>query len=151
MVSPLRAIVMLYDGIIQSIGQARQGIETGDIEARFNATQKACKIVLGLQANLDFDQGGDVSVMLDQFYHRVFRDLQQLNFANSAEACDAVIATVSEVRDSWRVLVEQEARNGPAGGAPASAGSAAAPASAPAKKDPQQPAPLPPGGFTLSV
>lgn len=143
-VSPLRAIVMLYDGIIQATGQARLAIEEERIEDRFTATQKACKIVLGLQANLDFDQGGDVSVTLDQFYHRVFRELQQINFANSVDACDLVTALVTEVRDSWRHLAENEAK--------VSAPPRALPtAAAPRADNRQQPGAPASGGLTLSV
>jgi len=112
MTSSLGAVVMLYDGMIQEVGKAKAAIEEGRIEDRFNATQKACKILLGLQSHLDFDKGGDVSLMLDQFYHTIFRDLQQVNMKNSAAACDEVIAALGEVRASWAELARNEQRTG---------------------------------------
>jgi flagellar protein FliS len=101
---------MLYDGMLQAVGKAKTAIEEGRIEDRFNATQKACRILLALQANLDFDQGGDMAVMLDRFYHTLFRDLQAINLRNSVTLCDDVIAALKEVRRSWGDLADQDDR-----------------------------------------
>ncbi len=110
MVTSLGAVVMLYDGMIQAVSAAKTAIEDGRIEDRFRATQKACKILLGLQSSLDFDRGGDVSLMLDQFYHTLYRDIQDINFKNSAAACDEVVEALMPVRKSWIDLVDQEKR-----------------------------------------
>ena len=109
-VSSLRAVVMLYDGMIKAIYEAKSAIEVGRIEDRFNATQKASKILLGLQANLDFTNGGQMAVMLDQFYHTIFRDLQQINMKNSETLCESVVTALKEVRQSWNELAEQDDR-----------------------------------------
>jgi len=114
----LGAVVLLYDGMIKEVAKAKAAIEEGRIEDRFNATQKACKILVGLQSHLDFEKGGDVSLMLDQFYHTLFRDLQQVNMKNSIELCDEVTMALAEVRASWAQLAENERRTGkPAAGA----------------------------------
>lgn len=117
MTSSLGAVVLLYDGMIKEVGKAKAAILEGRIEDRFNATQKACKILLGLQSHLDFEKGGDISLMLDQFYHTIFRDLQQVNMKNSAPMCDAVVAALGEVRSSWAQLAENERRTGSPDGA----------------------------------
>src|SRR3546814_881945 len=103
MTTSLGAVVLLYDGMIKEVGKAKAAIQEGRIEDRFNATQKACKVLLGLQSHLDFEKGGDISLMLDQFYHTIFRDLQQINMKNSAPMCDAVVAALGEVRSSWEI------------------------------------------------
>lgn len=116
MTSSLGAVVLLYDGMIKEVGNAKTAIEEGRIEDRFNATQKACKILLGLQSHLDFEKGGDVSLMLDQFYHTIFRDLQKINMENSAALCEETIGALREVRASWAQLAENERRTGSPGG-----------------------------------
>jgi len=117
MTSSLGAVVLLYDGMIKEVGRAKTAIEEGRIEDRFNATQKACKILLGLQSHLDFEKGGDVSLMLDQFYHTIFRDLQQINMQNSVALCEETIGALREVRASWAQLAENErGANSPDGG-----------------------------------
>ena len=118
MTTSLGAVVLLYDGMAKEVGRAKAAIEEGRIEDRFNATQKACKILLGLQSHLDFEKGGDISLMLDQFYHTIFRDLQQVNMKNSAALCDEIMNALGEVRASWAQLAETEQRTGaPAGSA----------------------------------
>ncbi len=119
MVTSLQAVVMLYDGVIKAVRQARSAIEAGRIEERFHATQKASKIVLGLQSALDFERGGDVAPMLDEFYTRVFSRLQQINFSNSIHLCDDLIAALTDVRDSWRQVSRQEETNAKGGEAQA--------------------------------
>ena len=112
MTSSLGAVVMLYDGMIKEVKKAKEAVEEGRIEDRFNATQKACRILLGLQSHLDFEKGGDVSLMLDQFYHTIFRDLQSVNMKNSSVLCDDIVRALSEVRASWAELADNERRTG---------------------------------------
>jgi flagellar protein FliS len=147
MTTSLGAVVLLYDGMIKEVGKAKAAIEEGRIEDRFNATQKACKILLGLQSHLDFDKGGEISLMLDQFYHTIFRDLQQINMKNSAADCDQVIAALNEVRSSWAQLADNERRTGTPDGKPEpKAGDARSAASA---AEPEQPATV--SSVTLSI
>lgn len=117
MTTSLGAVVLLYDGMIKEVGKAKAAIAEGRIEDRFNATQKACKILLGLQSHLDFERGGDISLMLDQFYHTIFRDLQQVNMKNSPALCDEIVGALSEVRASWAQLADNERRTGSPEGA----------------------------------
>jgi flagellin-specific chaperone FliS len=55
--------------------------------------------------------------MLDQFYHTIFRDLQQVNMKNSTELCDEIIGALGEVRASWAELADNERRTGSPEGA----------------------------------
>src|SRR3546814_15473566 len=77
--------------------------------------------------------------MLDQFYHTIFRDLQQVNMKNSAALCDEIVGALAEVRASWAQLAENERRTG----APESA--AAEPKSAQAADRPEA------GSLPLSI
>lgn len=118
MATPLRSVILLYDGVIRLVRGAKRAIEENRIEDRFNLTQKASKIVLGLQASLDWDHGGDVTPTLHGFYNTIFMRLQQVNFRNSAEVCDDIITAMENVRDSW---TEVEKRAGTGTAAPAAA------------------------------
>src|SRR3546814_7736462 len=112
MTTSLGAVVLRYDGMIKEVGKAKAAIQEGRIEDRFNATQKACKVLLGLQSHLDFEKGGDISLMLDQFYHTLFREMQQVNTKNPAALCDEIVGALAEVRASWAQLAENERRTG---------------------------------------
>ncbi len=153
-VSSLRAVVMLYDAMIKALYSAKTAIQQNRLEDRFKETQKTSKIILGLQANLDFDNGGRVALMLDRFYHTIFRDLQRINLRNSEKLCDGAITALKEVRKSWVDLAERDDR-GELKAMPAAAKAASPPRPAPpsASKAPKgKDGALPGnGGLTLSV
>ena len=63
---PARQIVMLHEGAIRRIEEARAAIGARRIEDRFHLVMKAHAIVGALQSCLDFEQGGEVAPLLDR-------------------------------------------------------------------------------------
>jgi flagellar protein FliS len=99
-----RQIVMLYDGIIRRMEEARLACLDGRIEDRWQATQKAARICDALHASLDHDRGGSVAAALDHWYAMIGMKIQQVNVSNDPAGCADVIALVREVRASWDQL-----------------------------------------------
>ncbi len=106
-IPPLRQVVMLYDGAIARLHEAQRAIADGRVEDRFNAVQKASRIVDALHAC--FDCGGEVAPLLDRVYTYVSLRMQRINTGNDAAVCDEVIARLGELRDAWRTLAEDGA------------------------------------------
>jgi flagellar secretion chaperone FliS len=100
-----RQIVMLYDGVIRRIEEARLACLDGRIEDRWQATQKAARICDALHASLDHDQGGGVAATLAQWYIMVGMKIQQINVSNDPAECGEVIRLVREVRASWEQII----------------------------------------------
>ena len=100
-----RQIVMLYDGIIRRMEEARQACLDGRIEARWQATQKAARICDALHASLDHAKGGAVADALDRWYTMIGMRIQQVNVDNDPGGCSEVIGLVREVRASWDRIV----------------------------------------------
>ena len=100
-------IVMLYDGILKCLADARSAIEENRIADRFNAIKKASDIVNGLNSSLDFENGGDVASMLDRFYNYVFFRLQRACIESSVEIVDELNANVTEMRNAWAAVSAQ--------------------------------------------
>lgn len=94
-------IVMLYDGILKCLADARSAIEEDRIVDRFNALKRASDIVNGLNSSLDFENGGDVAPMLDQFYNYAFFRLQRACMEQSVAIVDELTANVTRMRDAW--------------------------------------------------
>lgn len=94
-------VVMLYDGILKCLSDARSAIEENRIVDRFNAIKKASDIVNGLNSGLDFENGGDIAPMLDQFYHYAFFRLQRACMESSVEIVDELTANITEMRNAW--------------------------------------------------
>lgn len=158
MATPLRSVIMLYDGVIRLVRGAKRAIEENRIEDRFNLTQKASKIVLGLQASLDWEHGGDVTPTLHGFYNTIFMRLQQVNYRNSAEICDDIVQAMENVRDSWTEVERRAGSGGAASAAPApkpatsgAYGQAAQPDRPASGEGKEAPAPPPKGGFGITI
>ncbi len=103
-IPPLRQIVMLYEGAILRLGEARQAIAEDRIEDRHRATTKAAAIVDALHGCLDFERGGEVATHLDRFYTYVSFRMRQIDIRNDASICDELVGLLGEMRDSWAAL-----------------------------------------------
>lgn len=136
MVTPIGAVILLYERAMQSALAARQAIVDGRVEDRFNHTQKVGQIVTALQGNLDFENGGDIAPMLHNFYNTIFRRLQEANLRNDVKIMDDVILALNNMRQSWVQVGER--MGGAAPSAPRAAEPARpAPAAAPSPNAPK--------------
>lgn len=106
---PARQIVMLHDGAIQRIQEAKAAIAARRIEARFNLVMKAHAIVGALQSCLDFDHGGEVAPLLDRFYGYVLGRLTLINLRDDPAICDELVRLLRQMRDSWAEIAPASA------------------------------------------
>jgi flagellar protein FliS len=102
-------VVLLYDGAIGQLAQARTAIRSGAIEARWQHVRKATAIIEGLQGCLDHAAGGDIAILLDRFYGYVGVRLLQIDVHNDPAICEELIARLSEMRASWVAMGATEA------------------------------------------
>ena len=112
-VTPATAIVMLYDGAVQRLMQARQAIADGRIEERYQLVTKAQAIIHGLQCQLDFAAGGEIARLLDGYYGYLLNRLTQINLQNDPAICDELAARLREMRASWAAIASRENHAGP--------------------------------------
>jgi len=100
-VAPSRQIVMLYEGVVRCVQQAREAIVEKRIEDRYNLLIKASELIGGLQGCLDFDKGGEIAGVLYNYYASIDARLFSIHRTNSIEDCDVVIADLKQMRDAW--------------------------------------------------
>lgn len=112
-VAKTRQIVMLYDGAIRNIRQAKEAITAKRYEDRLNLLSRTSDILLGLQSALDFDQGGDIAKMLYDFYGSLEAQVRGIHRSNNLGACDEVIKELKDMRDSWDRIDQQNAAKTP--------------------------------------
>lgn len=117
--SPARQIVLLYDGAMRRIKEARRALEQGHVNERYIAVEKARAIIDALHACLDHERGGDIARHLDQIYTYVGFRLQRINLNGDVAICDELVERLGELRASWAQI---------AGLATAQVGAAPAPA-----------------------
>ena len=103
---PALQIVMLYDGAIGRLREARRAVEEGRVEDRYRAVEKAAAIVDALHACLDMERGGEVAALLDRLYTYASVRMQLINTRNDVGVCDELAARLTELRDAWRAIAE---------------------------------------------
>lgn len=127
-VAPTRQIVMLYDGVIRFIQQAKDAIREKRIEDRYNLLMKASEVIVGLQACLDFENGGDVAKVLYNFYSSIDNRMFTIHRTNSLEQCDELIAELKQMREVWNEIDQGNAAAETAATAPVAAAESSQPA-----------------------
>lgn len=122
-VARTKQIVMLYDGVIRYVQQAKDAIREKRIEDRYHLLVKASDIIAGLQACLDFENGGEIARILFNFYSSVDGRIFSIHRDNSLQTCDEVIAELKQMRDVWHEIDQTMTDRGEAvsGQAPAPA------------------------------
>ncbi|WPH13069.1 flagellar export chaperone FliS [Variovorax paradoxus] len=114
--SPHQLIVMLFDGVVTSIGMARHHMAAGDMAAKGNAISKAVSIVdNGLKAGLDAKAAGAAGAQLvdnlSALYDYVIRRLLYANLHNEPKALDEAEALLENVASAWREIGGASAGN----------------------------------------
>jgi flagellar protein FliS len=99
--SPLELVVMLYDGAIRYVNDARDAVERNDVVARTRAVSRALAIVTELQNTLRIEDGGDVARELDRLYTYLTARLLDVNVKRDRKALDEVHRLLMTVRDGW--------------------------------------------------
>ncbi len=99
--TPLELVVMLYDGGLASVHQARAAMERGDVPTRAVAISKAMAIVSQLQGSLNMEGGGDIARQLDELYTWINGRLLAATVENSVTPLDEVARVLAKLRESW--------------------------------------------------
>jgi flagellar protein FliS len=114
--TPLELVVMLYDGALTFLSQARGAIERGDIAARRDASSRALAIVSELQSTLNMQEGGDLAQRLDELYAYVTSRILLAATHNTVGPIDDASRVLATLRDSW-VAIATPAADAPVRGA----------------------------------
>jgi flagellar protein FliS len=117
-VGKTQQIIMLYDGVIRLVQQAKEAITEKRIEDRYNLLVKASSIIHGLQGCLDFESGQEIANVLYRFYSSVDSKLFSVHRDNSIETCDDIINDLKQMREAWVSIDEGADKETPPAQAP---------------------------------
>ena len=100
--SPHRLVTMLYDGLLESIAEARSALVKRDIEVKGRAVSRAVRILEeGLRAGLNSNAGGELAHNLNALYSYISQRLTLANVRNDADVLTECYALVEPLRDAW--------------------------------------------------
>lgn len=97
-------IQMLFDGLVDSLSEARGHIEHRAIEKKSQCLTRASRIVIGLKSALDFEKGGDLSRNLDELYDYVIRKILHVNIHNDLAALKEIHGLMTEIQQAWKSM-----------------------------------------------
>lgn len=99
--SPHKLIDMLYEGALERIAQAKGAIQYQNIELRGKKINAAISIVGGLRANLNHDEGGEISQNLEALYVYIQSILVKAHRNADVELLDEAHGLLANMRDAW--------------------------------------------------
>ncbi len=100
-------LIMLYDGAVMFLRQARQAMEEDRKTDKLEKTGKVVNILTELSNTLDFENGGDLAVHLDSLYWYMIRELIRSNTQNDPEPLNVAERILVDLRDGWSRAIEQ--------------------------------------------
>ncbi len=109
--SPHRLVLMLFDGALQAIRQARIHMGQGQIAEKGQLLGKAISIVEeGLRASLDKAAGGELAQNLEALYEYCARRLFEANLKNDPVLLDEVERLLADLREAWATIGQTSAQ-----------------------------------------
>ena len=101
---PVELVTMLYDELETAVGVLASMVRQGQRISATEPARRARTILIGLDANLDRDAGGDVATALSRVYRSMRRKLDDAVSANSAESLDELLNGIVTISSAWRQL-----------------------------------------------
>ncbi|WP_342540902.1 flagellar export chaperone FliS [Heyndrickxia sp. FSL K6-6286] len=101
--SPGELTLMLYNGCLKAIKQAKDAIGKGSIEKRNSNIQKAQAIIKELMVTLNTEIA--ISKNLMDLYDYMNRRLIEANINNDISVLNEVEGLVTEFRDTWKQVI----------------------------------------------
>jgi flagellar protein FliS len=102
--NPEKLLLMLYDGLLSSLRQARQALDSGEIQAAHRLLIKGQDIVSELNRTLNRDY--EISGSLSRLYDYLYRRLVEANLKKDPAALDEVLELISGLRAAWAEAME---------------------------------------------
>ena len=103
--TPHRLILMLFDGAMMSINTAIVALERKDVPAKGAALSRAIEIIAnGLDASLDHEAGGELSLRLSSLYEYMTERLLHANLHNDRKTLEEVLGLLGGLRESWQAI-----------------------------------------------
>ena len=100
-----RLIAMLFDGLLESLQEARGAMERRDMKSKCDALSRAARIVEeGLNAGLAHDSGLEVAENLQILYGYLSVIITKANLRCSPELVDEALSLVTPVRQAWNAI-----------------------------------------------
>lgn len=109
--SPEQILIMLYDGAIRFLRQAKVALENGERVVKLEKISRVVAILTELSNTIDFEKGGEIAENLDGLYWYMVRELTRVNVDDEMEPMNVAEDILLELREGWVQAIEQNRPN----------------------------------------
>jgi flagellar protein FliS len=108
--SPGQLVLMMYDGCLRFLAEARAGFDLPEgtpkrIETINNALRRAQSVIAELRCRLDHEAGGEVAANLDRLYDYYNRQLFLANIKKDETPVIEIEGLIRILRDAWSEML----------------------------------------------
>ncbi|HXJ38525.1 MAG TPA: flagellar export chaperone FliS [Bryobacteraceae bacterium] len=107
--TPIERVMILYDSAIDALRAARGHLLSGEIRPRSRAITRAVNILMELNASLNHQLGGELSVGLSKLYNFMTNTLLEANYRQTEAGLITVEKLLVSIREAWMAINESPA------------------------------------------
>ena len=107
----LQLVVMLYDGAIRFLGEAKVCLAKNDTRGRNKAVNRTLAILGELQSTLRMDEGGEIAQSLDRLYNYMTNGILDSNLKGVPNGFDESIRLLRILNSAWTQIANQTERS----------------------------------------
>lgn len=104
---PSTLVVMLYDDALECLDVTIGAIEAGDIQTRYQSSERVAEILYHLCMALDLANGGKIANNLAALYKHGIQQMTDINFSNDPAIAASLKKVLEPLRDAWVELDER--------------------------------------------
>jgi flagellar secretion chaperone FliS len=106
--SPHRLVAMLFEGLLDTLAQARGALRNNNIQGKCDAIGRAVRIIdEGLRAGLNLKEGGRLAADLNDLYSYVTVRLTHANRHNDEQALEECSRLIEPLSRAWAEMASQ--------------------------------------------
>lgn len=109
---PHQVILMMLDGALESMANAKGAIERKDLAMKSQMMTKAVNILTALQNSLDKEAEPTISENFSTLYDYCINQLNEANISLDVSIIDEVYTFLSPLRDAWKEMPESSKQEG---------------------------------------
>jgi flagellar secretion chaperone FliS len=103
----LRLVVMLYDGAIRFLSQAKAEITNRNLAGKAVAIDRALAIISELQSTLKIEEGGEIAHSLNRLYNYINERILDGSAKLECQSLDEVIKLLRTLNSAWSEIARK--------------------------------------------
>ncbi len=97
-------VQLLYEELISSLRSAAWATEHGQLARKSERVTRATAILFALEAGLDIENGGDISITFAKLYTGARRQIVEGSLDQNPQVFRDVAASIADIAEAWETV-----------------------------------------------